>query len=57
MGIVENGSWAPMAGKLMKAYFEGMKDIENCEPVVTIKSVMKDADEENMKTLAKAVLA
>ena len=41
----------------MKAYFEGMKDIEICEPVVTIKSVMKDADEENMKTLAKAVLA
>lgn len=57
VGIVENGSWAPMAGKLMKAYFEGMKDIEICEPVVTIKSVMKDADEENMKTLAKAVLA
>ena len=31
VGIVENGSWAPMAGKLMKAYFESMKDIEICE--------------------------
>ena len=57
VGIVENGSWAPMAGKLMKAYFEGMKEIEICEPVVTIKSVMKEADEENMKLLAEAVLA
>ena len=57
VGIVENGSWAPMAGKLMKAYFESMKDIEICEPVVTIKSVMKEADEKNMETLAKAILA
>ena len=40
----------------MKAYFEGMKDIEICEPVVTIKSVMKDADEENMKTLQRRFL-
>ena len=57
VGIVENGSWAPMAGKLMKAYFESMKDIEICEPVVTIKSVMKEEEEKNMETLAKAVLA
>ena len=41
----------------MKAYFESMKDIEICEPVVTIKSVMKEADEKNMETLAKAILA
>ena len=57
VALIENGSWAPMAGKFMKAYFEGMKDIDICEPVVTIKSVMKEADEENMKLLAEAVLA
>ena len=42
VGIVENGSWAPMAGKLMKAYLEAMKDVQICEPVVSIKSVMSD---------------
>lgn len=56
VGIVENGSWAPMAGKLMKAYLEAMKDIQICEPVVSIKSVMKEADEKNLETLAEALL-
>lgn len=55
--IVENGSWAPMSGKLMKAYLESMKGIEICEPVVTLKFVMKDADEENLKALADTLLA
>lgn len=55
--IIENGSWAPMSGKLMKAYLENMKGIEICEPVVTLKSVMKDADEENLKALADTLLA
>lgn len=57
VGIVENGSWAPMAGKLMKAYLETMKDIQICEPVVSIKSVMKEADEKNLEALAEAILA
>lgn len=57
VGIVENGSWAPMAGKLMKAYLENMKDVHICEPVVSIKSVMKEADEKNLEALAEAILA
>ena len=56
VGIVENGSWAPMAGKLMKAYLEAMKDVQICEPVVSIKSVMKEADEKNLEALAEALL-
>lgn len=56
-GIVENGSWAPMSGKLMKAYLESMKDIEICQPVVTIKSTMKEEDVKSLETLAEAVLA
>lgn len=56
VGIVENGSWAPMAGKLMKAYLEAMKDVQICEPVVSIKSVMKEADEKNLEILAEALL-
>lgn len=57
VGVVENGSWAPMAGKLMKAHLETMKNIEICEPTVTIKSVMKEADAEKMEELAAAMLA
>lgn len=57
VGIVENGSWAPMAGKLMRAYLEEMKDMEICEPVVSVKSVMKEADVQNMETLADALLS
>ena len=57
VGIVENGYWAPMAGKLMRAYLEEMKDMEICEPVVSVKSVMKEADVQNMETLADALLA
>ena len=57
VGVVENGSWAPQAGKYMKAYLEDMKNVEICEPAVTIKSVMKEADVQNMEALAEAVLA
>ena len=42
VAMMENGSWAPMAGKKMREYLEGMKEITIVEPVVTIKSTMKD---------------
>lgn len=48
VAIMENGSWAPMAAKKMREILEGMKDITICEPIVTIKSTMK---EENLKTM------
>lgn len=57
VGIVENGSWAPMAGKQMKAYFEGMKNIELVEPVVTIRSTMSQKNLEELNALADALLA
>jgi flavorubredoxin len=55
VGIVENGSWAPTAGKWMKGAFEAMKNIQICDTLVTIKSVAKDADIEAMRTLAKEI--
>jgi flavorubredoxin len=55
VGIVENGSWAPTAGKWMKGAFEAMKNIQICDTLVTIKSVAKDADVEAMRTLAKEI--
>ena len=41
----------------MKAYLEGMKGIEICQPVVTLKSTMKEEDVKNLEALAEAVLA
>lgn len=56
VGIIENGSWAPSAAKTMKGILEGMKNITLTEPVVTIKSTMKDSDIPKMEELASAVL-
>lgn len=53
VGILENGSWAPMAGEVMRGLLESMKNVEILEPVVTVKSAVKDADLAAMKELAK----
>ena len=52
VALMENGTWAPMAAKKMREYFEGMKDITICEPVVTIKSAMKEETLKVMEELA-----
>ena len=54
--IVENGSWAPTAGKVMRTMIEAMKDCEIVEPMVTIRSRMKPADEPLLEQLADALL-
>ena len=51
--IIENGSWAPMAGKLMRAALEGMTDITVQEPVITIRSKANDANIAAFKDLAE----
>ena len=56
VAMIENGSWAPMAGKKMREYFEGMKAIEICDPVVTIKSTMKEDTLKVMEELAKELV-
>ncbi len=56
VALMENGTWAPMANKLMTAYFEGMKDITICENKVSIKSAMNDATIEQMNALADELL-
>ena len=55
-GIVENGSWAPAAGKVMRSMIEGLKDCEIVEPMVTIRSRMKVADEALLEQLADSLL-
>ena len=56
VGIIENGSWAPCAGRVMKGMLETMKDIEIVEPMVTIRSAMKQGDIPTMEALADAML-
>ena len=56
-GIIENGSWAPSAGKVMRSMIEGLKDCEIVEPMVTIRSRMKSADEAKLEQLADSLLA
>ena len=56
VGIIENGSWAPMSGKLMKNLFEEMKDIKICEPIVTIKTTMNSDTENKFEELSKSIL-
>ena len=51
VGLIENGSWAPLAAKKMKEYLEQMKEIEVCEPVITIKSAVKEDTIKGMKQL------
>ena len=57
VGIIENGSWAPCAGRIMKGMLETMKEIEIVEPMVTIRSTMKQGDIPALEALADAMLA
>jgi flavorubredoxin len=54
--IIENGSWAPTAGKVMKGMIESLKDCEIIEPIITIRSRMKAADEPLLEQLADSLL-
>ena len=56
-GIIENGSWAPSAGKVMRSMIEGLKDCEIIEPMVTIRSRMKATDEAQLEQLAESLLS
>lgn len=55
VGLIENGSWAPTAAKTMRNILETMKNITIVEPVVTIKSVLKETDIPALDPLADAL--
>ncbi|MGN0169763.1 MAG: FprA family A-type flavoprotein [Lachnospiraceae bacterium] len=55
VGLMENGSWAPLAAKCMREKLSEMKEITFVEPVVTIKSSITPENIEEMKELAKAI--
>ena len=56
IGIIENGSWAPNAGKVIKSHFEKSQNIEFCENVVTIKSALTKENEETLVSLANELI-
>lgn len=57
VAIMENGSWAPMSGKLMRSGFETMKNIIFCDNTITIKSTLSDANISDMELLADELLS
>ena len=56
VAIVEIGSWAPMAGKHIRSYVEGMKNMELVGDTVTIRSTMNAKNVEELNALADALL-
>ncbi len=55
VGIIENGTWAPVAARLIKERFAQSKDITFAEPVVTVRSAVKEQNTEELGQLAKAL--
>ena len=52
VAFIENGSWAPMANKLMKAEFESLKNVTIAENNVTVTSALNDASIAQIEALA-----
>ena len=57
VGLLETGSWAPSSAKTMRGLLEPMKNVEILEPVVTIRSSMKETDLPQLEALADALIA
>lgn len=53
VALIENGTWAPMAGKCMKQVLDTMKEMEVAENVISIKSAMNQLTEEELAQLAE----
>lgn len=56
IALLENGTWAPMAGKHMRAIVESMKNMEIVEPVISIKSALQPAQMEDVRTFVGELL-
>ena len=56
VGIIENGTWAPSAARVMLEIIDGMKNVEVVESKVTIRTTLKDENLESLETLADSML-
>ena len=52
VGFIENGSWAPMAAKVMQKMLEGCKNLTMAEPVVTVRGAVNEQAKEQIQELA-----
>ena len=57
VGLMENGSWAPAAARLMRAKLEEMKDLRVCGTVVSLRSALSPANEAQMEALSAELCA
>ena len=57
VGLIENGSWAPLANKVMKEMLTPMKNVTICENTVTIKSTYKKENLEDIEKLIEELIA
>ena len=57
VALIENGSWAPQSGKLMRAELEQMKDITFVGDTLSFKSALQPSQEEQLAALADAIVA
>lgn len=56
IGLIENGSWAPTAAKIMRAAFENSENIEFCPTTVKIVGAVGEENEEQIRSLAKEII-
>ena len=57
VGLIENGTWAPAAARIMCEHLSHMKDITVAKPVVTLRSAMNAASEQQIEALAETLTA
>ena len=56
VGLIENGSWAPSAARVMRERFAAMKNVTVLEPAVTLRGAFKESDRAALEALAEAIL-
>lgn len=56
VAVIENGSWAPSAGKVMMSYLENMKNLTICDTKITIRSALTEENIEEMKNLVSELV-
>ena len=57
VGLIENGSWAPAAARLMRAELENMKDLRLCETEVSLRGALNQTSEAQMDALVAELCA
>ena len=55
VALIENGSWAPTAAKVMRTALEGCRDLTFCDTVLTLRSALTEANRETVAALAKEI--